>query len=59
LNFKPFLPILVDTLPRFSQNSVEKWQVAACGSSKEFCANRRNVSTNRKTAIALSCLQNS
>jgi hypothetical protein len=58
LNFKPFF-LLVNTLPRFSQNCVEKWQVDACCSSKEFCANPRNVSTNRKTAIALFCLQNS
>jgi hypothetical protein len=50
---------LVDTFPRFLQKSFEKRQVAAFHSSKEFCANLRNVSTNRKRAIALSCLQKS
>jgi hypothetical protein len=50
---------LVYKFPGFSQNSFEKRQVAACRSSKELCANPRNVSTNRKRAIALSCLQKS
>jgi hypothetical protein len=50
---------LVDEFPGFSQNTVEKQQVAPCRSSKEFCANPKNVSTNRKRAIALSCLQKS
>jgi hypothetical protein len=36
------------------RNSFEKWQVAACFSSKELCAKLRNVSTNRKKATALS-----
>jgi hypothetical protein len=40
-------------------NSFEKKQVAACSSSKELGANPRNVSTNRKKAIAFSCLQKS
>jgi hypothetical protein len=35
LNFNPFLPI-GDHLSGFSQNSFEKWQVAACCFSKEF-----------------------
>jgi hypothetical protein len=43
----------------FLQNSFEKRQIAACCSSKEFFANPGNVSTNRKMAIALSCLQKS
>jgi hypothetical protein len=46
--------LLVHIVPGFCQNSFEKWQVAACRSSKEFCANLRNVSANRKRAIALS-----
>jgi hypothetical protein len=50
---------LVETFPGFSQNSFEKRQVVACRSSKELCANPRNVSTNRKTAMALSRLQKS
>jgi hypothetical protein len=50
---------LVNTFPGFSQNSFEKRQVAACRSSKEFCAYPRNVSTNRNRAIALSCLHKS
>jgi hypothetical protein len=33
--------------------------VAVCRSSKELCANPRNVSTNRKRAIAVSSLQKS
>jgi hypothetical protein len=35
LNFNPFLPI-GDHLSGFSQNSFEKWQVAAWRFSKEF-----------------------
>jgi hypothetical protein len=50
---------LVDTFPGFSQNSLENRQVAACRSSKELCANPRNVLTNRKRAIFPSCLQRS
>jgi hypothetical protein len=50
---------LVDTFPGFSQNCFEKQQVAAYHSSKELCANSRNVSINRKRATALSCLQKS
>jgi hypothetical protein len=50
---------LVNTFPGFSQNSLEKQQVAACYISKEFCANPRNTSTNRMRGIALSCLQKS
>jgi hypothetical protein len=45
---------LVDTFPIFLQNYFEARQVAACCSSKELCAKPRNVSTNRKRAIALS-----
>jgi hypothetical protein len=56
LNFNLFLPI-GSYFPGFAQNSLEKRQVAACPSSKEFCASPRNVSTNRKRATALSCLQ--
>jgi hypothetical protein len=50
---------VVHTFPGLVQNSFEKWQVAVCRSSKEFCANLRNVSTNRKRATALSCHQKS
>jgi hypothetical protein len=50
---------LVNTFPGFAQNSFENRQVAAGHSSKEFCANPRNVSINRKTALAFSCLQKS
>jgi hypothetical protein len=50
---------LVNTFPGFAQNSFENRQVADCRSSKEFCANPRNVSTNRKRALALSYLQKS
>jgi hypothetical protein len=50
---------LVDAFPGFSQNSFENQQVAACRSPKEFCANPRNVLTNRKRAIIHSCLQKS
>jgi hypothetical protein len=50
---------LADTFPGFFQNSFEKRQVAACRSSKELCANTRNVSTYRKRAIAHFCLQKS
>jgi hypothetical protein len=46
------LILLVDKFSGFSQNSFEKQQVAACNSSKELCANPRNVSTNKKRAIA-------
>jgi hypothetical protein len=59
MNFlSPFF-LLVDTFPGFSQNSFEKRQVVACLSPRELCANPRNVSTNRKRAITLSCLQKS
>jgi hypothetical protein len=51
--------LLDHTFLDFAQNSFEKRQLAACCSSKEFCSNLRNVSTNRKRAIALSCLQKS
>jgi hypothetical protein len=34
---------LVNTFPRFSQNSFEKQQAAACCFSKEFCANPKNI----------------
>jgi hypothetical protein len=50
---------LVDTFPEFSGNSFEKLQISACFSSEEFSANLRNVSINRKRAIALSYLQKS
>jgi hypothetical protein len=46
LNFNPFLSI-GRQLSGFSQNSFEKRQVVTCCCSKEFCANQRNVSTNR------------
>jgi hypothetical protein len=36
--------LLVNTFPGFSQNSIEKWQVAACRFSKELCENPRNTS---------------
>jgi hypothetical protein len=48
---------MVHTFPGFLPNFFEKQQVATCHSSKEFCANPRNVLTKRKRAIALSCLQ--
>jgi hypothetical protein len=44
-------------LSGFSQNSFEKWQMAACYFSKEFPVNPRNVSTNKKRGIALCCFQ--
>jgi hypothetical protein len=45
--------------PGFLQNPFEKQQVATCRYSKELSANTRYVSTYRKMAIALSCLQKS
>jgi hypothetical protein len=45
------------TFSGFSQNSFEKWQMAACYFSKEFPVNPRNVSTNKKRGIALCCFQ--
>jgi hypothetical protein len=33
-----------------------KYEVVACGLSKEFSANLRNVSTNRMREISLCCL---
>jgi hypothetical protein len=50
---------LVDNCPEFSWNSFEKRQVVTCRFSKEFCANQRNVSTNRMRGISLFCLQKS
>jgi hypothetical protein len=50
---------LDNAFPGFSQNSFEKWQVAAFPFSKELCANPRNTSTNTMRGIALSCLQKS
>jgi hypothetical protein len=56
----PFF-LLVGTFPGFSQSSLEKQKqpVAVCRFSKEFCANPRNVSTNRKRGTALCCPQKS
>jgi hypothetical protein len=50
---------LVNAFPLFSQNSFEKWQVAAFPFSKELCANLGKTSTNRMGGIALSWLQKS
>jgi hypothetical protein len=45
--------LLVSTFLGFARNSFEKRQVDECCFSKEFHTNPRNVSTNRKTGIAL------
>jgi sugar (pentulose or hexulose) kinase len=50
---------LVNTFSGFSQNSFEKWHVAACRFSKELCEYPRNTPTNRMRGIAISCLQKS
>ncbi len=47
--FYSFLPI----------GSFERRQITGCRFSEEFCANPRNISTNKKRGIALCCLQNS
>ncbi len=59
--FQTFFPsfLLVTTFPKFSQNIFEKRQVAACCFSKEFCANLRSSSTNRRRKSAHFCLQKS
>jgi hypothetical protein len=49
LKLNSFLPI----------GSFEKRQITACRFSEEFCANPRNISTNKKRGIALCCLQKS
>jgi hypothetical protein len=56
LNCNIFLPI-VSYFSRIFEQLFEQRQVAACHSSKEFCANPRNVLTKRKRAIAFSCIQ--
>jgi hypothetical protein len=50
---------LVGTFPGYPQNSFKKQQLVVCRFSKEFCANPRNVSTNRKTGVALCHLKKS
>jgi hypothetical protein len=52
LNLIPFF-LLVNSFPEFSQNSFEMQQIAAYCFSKEFFANPRNLSTNKKRGIAL------
>jgi hypothetical protein len=58
LNFNLFLPI-GSYFSRIFANSFDKRQVAACRSLKEFCANPKNASLNRKRSISLFSLQKS
>ncbi len=58
LIFIPLLLLMERRLTRFSQNSFEKGQVAACLCKRNMiCANPRNLSTNRKKGISHACFE--
>jgi hypothetical protein len=58
LNFNSLF-LIGKYISRIFTKLFEKRHIAACRFSKEFCANPRNISTNRMRGIALSCLQKS